>query len=307
MSGSTPSKLTVAIVGATGDLGSSVTKAFLDLYPETFNRVIILTRNPQSDGAKALEALGAELLQTNGPIYAGALKGVDVLVNAAGPGINPEENDALVKEAVASGARLYFPSEFGMDHRYGPQNHVWFHEKERHVGAARNLAHDQLKVIKVYIGMFTEIIFSAFLGFDTENGIYTSLGTGTSDKKIAITSTADIGASVARLSILAAADPKSVPDDVRISGDNKSINELAEIVSKATGKTIKVVEEPVVEGADDKDGEDMADLARLLRLNFSHGATDFSKDNDNELVNPGQKYWTWKTTEVYARDVLAKQ
>ncbi|KAG8859710.1 hypothetical protein FRB96_004284 [Tulasnella sp. 330] len=276
MSGSSSSKLNVAVIGATGNLGPSIVKAFLNLRPEAISRVIVLTRNPKSENAKALEMLGAEMVQINGP---------------------------SMQEAAASGVKVYFPSEYGVDHRYGPQNHVWFNEKERHSSAARNEAPGQLKVIKLYIGMFTEIIFSPFFGLDNKSGVYTSLGLGTSDKKVAITSTADIGAAIARLSTLAVADPQSVPDDVRISGDNKSWNELADIVGRATGKTIKVVEEPV-EGADDKDGED---LPALARLNFARGAVDFSKDNDNELVNPGQKYWTWKTTEVYARDVLAKQ
>ncbi|KAG8881603.1 hypothetical protein FRB97_009356 [Tulasnella sp. 331] len=306
MSGSSSSKLNVAVIGATGNLGPSIVKAFLNLRPEAISRVIVLTRNPKSENAKALEMLGAEMVQINGPIYAGTLKGVDVLVNSLGTGVPMDEKDTLFKEAAASGVKVYFPSEYGVDHRYGPQNHVWFNEKERHSSAARNEAPGQLKVIKLYIGMFTEIIFSPFFGLDNKSGVYTSLGLGTSDKKVAITSTADIGAAIARLSTLAVADPQSVPDDVRISGDNKSWNELADIVGRATGKTIKVVEEPV-EGADDKDGEDLPALARLLRLNFARGAVDFSKDNDNELVNPGQKYWTWKTTEVYARDVLAKQ
>lgn len=71
----------------------------------------------------------------------------------------------------------------------------------------------------------------------------------------------DVGAAVARLSILAVADPTSVPDEVRISGDNRSFNELAEIVGQAVGKKIKVVEEPV-EGTDDTDGEDIMALVR---------------------------------------------
>ncbi|KAG8882833.1 hypothetical protein FRB97_007657 [Tulasnella sp. 331] len=306
MSSAASSNLTIAIVGATGYLGPSVAKAFLNLHPETFSRVVILTRNPKSDSAKALEVLGADLLQVNGPIHAGALKGVDVLVNVLGTGVPVEESDALFKEAAASGVKVYFPSEYGIDHRDGPQNHIWFYEKERHSTAARNEAPGQLKVIKLYIGMFTEIVFAPFFGLDNENGVYTSLGAGASDKKVSITSTADVGAAVARLSILAVADSKSVPDQVRISGDNKSFKELAEVVGQATGKTIKVVEEPAEE-TNDKDGEDLPALARLLRLNFAHGSVDFSKENDNELVNPGQKYWTWKTTEVYARDVLAKQ
>ncbi|KAG8855824.1 hypothetical protein FRB96_006646 [Tulasnella sp. 330] len=301
----TSSKLAVAIIGATGRLGPSVAKAFLDLHPETFGRVVILTRNPQSESAKALEVLGAELLQVEGVIHAGALQGVDVLVNTSGSGVPANESDALFKEATASGVRVYFPPEFGIDRRTGSRNHIVWHEKERHSSAARSEAPGQLKVINVHVGLFTDRILLPILGFDIENGVFTSLGVGTSDNKVSITSRADIGAAVARLSVLAVADPTSVPDAVRISGENRSINELAEIVGRATGKKIKVVEEPV-KWIDDKDGEDLPALAHLVRVNCANGLVDFSKDNDDELVNPGQKYWTWMTTEAYARDVIAK-
>lgn len=93
--------------------GPHVAKAFLNLHPETFSRVIVLTRNTNGESAKGLEALGAELLQVNGPIHAGALKGVDVLVNVAGR-VPADESDALFKEAAASGVKVYFPSEYGL-------------------------------------------------------------------------------------------------------------------------------------------------------------------------------------------------
>ncbi|KAG8983576.1 hypothetical protein FRB94_007507 [Tulasnella sp. JGI-2019a] len=301
------SQITIAIAGATGNLGALITKAFLNLHPESVGRVLILTRNLDGEKAKVLEGLGARLVKLDGPIQAGALKGVDVLVNSlSGGNVPAETSDSLVKEAVASGVKVYFPSEFGMDHRNGPQNHVWFHEKARHVAAARNIAQGHLQVIQLYIGMFTEVIFGPFFGLDTKSGVYTSLGSGTADKEVSITSTADIAAAVARLAIIAVADPTSVPDQVRITGDNRSFNELADIVGSEVGKKITVVEEPVAQTSDQPDGEDLGALARLLRLNFADGAVDFSK-NDNELVNPGQKFWKWKTVRDHARDVIAKQ
>jgi hypothetical protein len=33
------------------------------------------------------------------------------------------------------------------------------------------------------------------------------------------------------------------------------------------------------------------------------GNLDFSKKNDNELVNPGESKWKWKTMEEYAEEV----
>jgi len=73
-----------------------------------------LTQNSKNEKAKALEALGAELLQVNGPLHSGALKSVDVLINAQGPPVASETSDALFKEAIASGVRIYFAPEYGM-------------------------------------------------------------------------------------------------------------------------------------------------------------------------------------------------
>ena len=39
-----------------------------------------------------------------------------------------------------------------------------------------------------------------------------------------------------------------------------------------------------------------------FRLRFATGEADFSQRNDNEVVNPGQKYWKWKTVEDYAKE-----
>ncbi len=55
------------------------------------------------------------------------------------------------------------------------------------------------------------------------------------------TSTRDIGHAVVQLAVLAAANPSSVPDDIRICGDTKSHQELADIVSNVTGNPVKVV------------------------------------------------------------------
>lgn len=36
---------------------------------------------------------------------------------------------------------------------------------------------------------------------------------------------------------------------------------------------------------------------------MAEGKLDFTTDNDNELVNPDQKFWKWKTVEDYVREV----
>ncbi len=37
----------------------------------------------------------------------------------------------------------------------------------------------------------------------------------------------------------------------------------------------------------------------LLRLLFGEGKMDWSKENTNELINPGEKLWKWKTVDKF--------
>lgn len=43
-------------------------------------------------------------------------------------------------------------------------------------------------------------------------------------------------------------------------------------------------------------------LTLASRLIFASGALDLSKDNENELVNPGGKRWTWRTVADVAKE-----
>ena len=40
---------------------------------------------------------------------------------------------------------------------------------------------------------------------------------------------------------------------------------------------------------------------------ISEGHADFSKDNLNELINPGETLWKWKTLEDYFRKKEAQE
>lgn len=99
-------------------------------------------------------------------------------------------------------------------------------------------------------------------GLDTKCHHYTSVGPATG--RFSMTSKDDIGRSLARLAILAANDPTSVPDRVRLSGDAKSYQELADIFSRENGEEIKVSEESVEEFTANMDKENM-DPASFLR------------------------------------------
>ena len=44
-----------------------------------------------------------------------------------------------------------------------------------------------------------------------------------------------------------------------------------------------------------------------ISVAIGEGQTDFSKDNLNELINPGETLWKWKTLEDYFREKEAQE
>ncbi|GBE78915.1 putative pinoresinol-lariciresinol reductase 3 [Sparassis crispa] len=307
----------VAIAGATGTLGREVTAVFLGSYRPFFSRVIALVRDPSSSGAQALAAKGAELHQLSEsdplPSLVKALEGVDVVVNALPPG--PENvQDALVKASVERGVKVYFPSEYGVDHRkdyWGYKHPAWLGKRE-HDRRARARGQGKLKVIEVYIGLFLELCLTPFLGFDHANNLYTFYGSP--NQRVSWTSKGDIGRALAELSLVALSPELStrVPDYVRLSGETINITDIRESVQRVRKELGHDRGEIVLKSEDLENfkkstqeafpHDPKASLAPYLRLAMAEGELDLSVDNNNDLVNPDQSVWKWKTVEDFARE-----
>ncbi|KAG9004674.1 hypothetical protein FRB94_002516 [Tulasnella sp. JGI-2019a] len=300
-------RLTVAIAGGTGNIGTHVVKAFLNpsIHLNTFPRVLVLTRNSNSHAAKELEKLGAELVQTDGLLEAEALrsKSVDVLVSCLGQNVAIEEKGALYKAAIDGGVKVYFPTEYGIDHRIDEAKHKVWDDKKKHSRAAREASGENIKIIQLYNGHFMEDAIGPWYALDTKNRHYTSIGPSTS--KFTLTSKDDVGASIVRLALLAVGDPNSVPNEVRISGDAKSYQELASIMGSESDEKIDITEQNVDEYKASL-GPLGADPAPVIRVIIGSGLMDYTKENNNELVNPGELVWKWKKVEQYAKEVKGK-
>ncbi|EPS98925.1 hypothetical protein FOMPIDRAFT_1024474 [Fomitopsis schrenkii] len=309
---------TVVLVGATGGLGRDVANVFLTSHKPFFSRIIVTARDTTTPEAKALAEKGAELVLVNplDPVasFTKAFQGVDAVANLLGE--TPHEfRDAVGEAAIKSGVAVYFPSEFGVDHRINDFPGYDFADwvfKGQHARKYRQLGAGKTKVISVYTGLFLEILIGAHFGFDTASLVYTSVGS--SDAKTATTAKADIGRALAELALLAL-NPEtaaSVPDDVHVAGNNVSWREVRDIVQRVR------VELGVQPAGDIK--LDSVDLAAFkenlrkeqlekpkpgpldhLRVLIGEGKLDFSKNN-NELINPGQSIWKWKTVEDLVRE-----
>ncbi|KAG8927419.1 hypothetical protein FRC01_007518 [Tulasnella sp. 417] len=295
------SSINVVVAGGTGHLGKHISKTLLSqVYkPSQINRVVILSRDDSSPTAQELKALGAEIY--TGPVQADTLRGIDVVINAWGFMVPGDIKDALVKAAVDAGVKVYFPSEFGVDPHTLDVEAKIFGSKVAQANYARELGKGALKVIELYIGVFLGQIgqYAPAIGIDIPNKTVTSVGRGSTTAHVTYTSERDIAYSTVRLAVLAAQDPTSVADQVRISGTSTSWSYLAELLSKEVGTKFEVKE---LDDAPFKEKiEKEGDFIAALRYAYGKGHVDLTTGTSNELVNPEQELWKWDTVEEYVK------
>jgi hypothetical protein len=144
---------------------------------------------------------------------------------------------------------------------------------------------------------------------------------GTGDVPLTVTSKKDICHSIVEIIKIAMTNPSQLPKYIRIAGTNKTPREIVDIFNRAakgkTNVTLKLLSDEEAdklirgmkwEGPPDRESqydlEYMKDVGtRVFRMSGGTGNIDFSKKNDNELVNPGESRWKWKTMEEYAGEV----
>jgi len=296
-------------------------------YRPFFKRVICPTRDANSSAAKALADLGAEVRQVDpasAQAWKNVLKGVDVVVNTMA-GQVVDVNNLIADAAVESGVKVYFPSEFGVDHRindFPGFDHPEWARKRVQTEHVQEVSAGKMKIVFLYIGLFVEYVGypykdtfgpSGWFGFDIGNKIFTAVGSPTA--RVAFTSKADIGRTLAQLSILSMSPTtaSTVPEHVRICGTLKSMDEIRLAMEKESGATING---RTLELGKFKNELKAAFLGGEATLNLSpsqhicilmgEGKLDWSLENHNNLVNPHESIWKWKTMEEFAKATKGK-
>ncbi|RDX41012.1 NAD(P)-binding protein [Lentinus brumalis] len=300
---------TVAIVGGTGTLGFPVSTEFLTSFRSSFPIVRVLVRDTVSEKAQELAAKGAELHKLDEANLSQALDkafaGVDAIVNTLPSKASETVKHGLIDAVAKSTAKVYFLSEFGIDHRLsdsdGYENDEWV---AKELAAETRQKVKDKKVVAVYTGPFLQIAFSGpWLGFDIENNTFTTYGSPS--RKVSFTSLPDIGKAVAQLAILAI-DPATsakVPDELRIASNTLSIENIRDVVARV--KSIekgKIVTEDLAAKKEElkKAPNAPGAILAIIRVLIGEEKLDFS-DNANELINPGESLWKWKTVEEQLR------
>ena len=81
-------------------------------HPSKVGRVLAFTRSETSPAAQELKALGADVKE--GEVTAEALKGVDVVINALGMSVTPEDDARVAIAAAEAGVKVYLPRGWGL-------------------------------------------------------------------------------------------------------------------------------------------------------------------------------------------------
>ncbi|KAI0769757.1 hypothetical protein BD413DRAFT_477275 [Trametes elegans] len=297
----------VAVIGGTGALGEQISTILLTEYRSSFPTVRVITRDPSSPKAQQLAQKGAELFALDGSLES-AFTGVDVVINLLPPSIPHDVRKKITEAALKNSPKVYFLSDFGIDHRltdFPGYNLPDWESKQQLAKETRALAQGKTKVIAVYNGLFLEILLAPYrkscLGFDLEHNIFTPYGPAS--QRFAVTSKADIGRAVARLALLAL-DPTTsaqVPDEVRIAGSIVTFEGVRDLYAQVKGLPKgQIKSEDLAQKKEGLRQNKDSSILEYLRVLLGENKFDFT-DNSNELINPGQKLWKWRTVEDQIR------
>lgn len=200
--------------------------------------------------------------------------------------------EKLLRALPRASVKLYFPSEFGVDHYVHDFPHEEWDAKKKHFRLAQDLVHG-IRICRVYAGLFTEDSIGPWFGFNTKQNRYEAVGSP--DQVTSYTSMRDVGRALAVLSTL---DPSKVPEQVHLSGDSKSVAQIARIMEEADDKKrrIEVTSLALEPYKDHVLGHPLPTPEKYLRFLMAEGLIDHTRmglGNDNVLVEgaDGIKGW----------------
>lgn len=287
----------IALVGATGHLGSEVAKALLSpKYRSSYGSVIFLTRQ-QPSSSKAVP--GVELRSFTNDTLSQALNGIDVLISTVGP-TGHEFKDSLVDAMAGSNVKLYIPSEFGVDHTVNDFSQPEWDRKTKHDNKVKASLH-QTKVCRIYSGLFLEDSIGPWFGLDIKNCVFEAIGSA--DQPISFTALGDVGNLVAQVARM---PYEEIPEHMHISSDTMTIRQIAKAMEVAGAPLISITEVDLKAFKQQALNENSDDPSKYLRFLMGERKIDHTVSglgNDNELVNPRQQIWHWRTVAQYAKEV----
>ncbi|KAH9857543.1 NAD-P-binding protein [Lenzites betulinus] len=308
-----PGSYSVAIVGGTGRLGYEVTKFFIHQAHASFPVVKVLTRDASTIRARQLAQDGAVLktldLENVERSLEDAFAGVDVVINVLNLSTPKAVKKQIAEVAVRSGVKVYFLSEFGVDHRKndfpGYDHPDWDVKRELAAHARETARGTPTKVIALYTGLLIELTFGPALGFDAHNDAFSCFGSPA--QRVTFCSMPIVAAALVKLSMLALEPSTSgtVPDELRIAGQTVGYEEMRDLVAEIKGSQKAEIRSEDLEEHKERlrqaPGSHVVDYIRVL---MGEGEVDFSGDNANALLFTTEASSQWKIAEAHVRSIL---
>lgn len=302
---SSPPLPTIALAGSTGYLGSQVLKVLTSpAFRSSFKDVVVLQRpsSKQPSGSDNENTYTTRVYDESN--LAASLQDVTVLINTIGPTGHPFKDALLRASASIPTLQLYVPSEFGVDHTIHDFSHEEWNHKKSHYDLARSTLPSNVRICRIFIGLFIEASIGPWFGFDTKNATYEAIGSA--DVPVSFTSLEDTGRAIASIACMPLGE---IPEQVHVSSETLTIRELAKIMEEAGSDPIEIREIDLQEYKQGVIEEGTTDPSKYLRFLMGEGKINHTKQamgNDNDLVNPGEKFWRWKEMKEYAEETKGR-
>ena len=215
--------------------------------------------------------------------------------------------EKLLRALPHSSVRLYFPSEFGVNHYIHDFPHEEWDAKKKHFKLAEELlGHGDVRICRVFAGLFLEDSIGPWFGFFTKQNRYEAVGSP--NQATSYTSMRDVGRALA---VLATLPSSKIPDMVHLSGDTKSVSEIAAIMEAAD--PLREPIEVTTVALESYKAEVIADPRptpeRYLRFLMGEGRIDHTKDamgNDNALIENADGLEGWRSMKDLAAETSGK-
>jgi len=226
----------VVVVGGAGKLGRLVVNALLAQPGVTVRALVRDPKKPEvaEMAGPRVELAAFDAVSATEAERAAAVKGAYAVVSTVqgGPEVIVDAQLALLRAAKAAGARRFLPSDYSFDLFLVPEG-VNINTDWRRTLAVKAQAEesDHFEVVHLLQGIFTDQYVLGFLGmFDGQQGVARYWGDG--ETPIDWTTWED----TARFIAAAATDARKVPSKLMVSGDRKTLREVAQAWEAARGR-----------------------------------------------------------------------
>lgn len=288
------SKPSVAIIGTNGVLGKPTINAFeSSLFADKFQFPIKALSRSQKSSTDKVDYIQGSLNDVTKIVE--AFKDVDVIIALSGP----ETFDLIEPIVKQVRPKLYIPSQFGTEIDKSAKFFPGLLKiKQDHSEAIRN---EGIKVVDIITSLFAqpsgflyEIVGQVGIDVNTSTVNYR----GDPDIKFAYTTANDVGKTIAAVSFR---NPSGLPDKVRVQSGKLSPREVAKRYEEEHNLKLEshsesaqsALREAQVKYAKGFQPSDFLYYLSILVYQGDDSGLAFS-ENENELINPGSKLWTWE-------------